>query len=200
MGNDEGPQGNEHVLGELASLVTLARSQAGAVTLPESLVVTQLEEILTRLEPQEVKTFTIEKRIGEGQFLAIGALGSTTLSILAGLLVHPGAFALAAWKLRRLLYWDKFWRPHVIGLFVQLDGIDAQVFEAVHHLESAWVIRNFDAYEGRQYEAAFGTEAPTPDRIVETTGLNAGEVLAAITRLEAAQVLRSDGVRYWIPL
>lgn len=188
------------LLQELAALIAVVRQEISGEELPESLVATQLEEIVSRLAPEEVASFTFEKRIGEGKFLAIGALGGTSLSILAGLLIHPGTFGLAIWKLRRLLYWDKYWRPHVIGLYVQLDGVDAQVFEAIHFLESQWVIRNFEAYEAGRLESAFGKEAPMPERIVEATGIDTTDVLAVLTRLQAARVVRSDGVRYWIPL
>lgn len=141
----------------------------------------------------------LQKRVGDRKFVAIGLAGTMALSIVGGLLVHPGAYLAPAWKLTRMLRWDRGWRPTVIRLYERLEGVEGDVFEAVHHLESAAVVTNFDALAARDFENAYGTVAPTARDVADLLPHVArDDVHDSLAALYARQVLRSDGKTFWI--
>ena len=163
--------------------------------LPLWLIEAQLQVIEDRLTAAGT---VLERRIGEGKFLAIGALATVSASIALGMLIHPSAVAAAAWKFRRLLYLDRDWRPHIIAIYVELEGVDRDVFEAIHWLSLEPFVVNFDKYESEDFASAFGVEAPDLPRVVTRVELDVAAVSEAIARLVRAEVLKTDGRRYWI--
>lgn len=185
---------NQESLSDLVARYQVA--VAGKAVAPW-LIEAQLQAVDDRLEKEAVDLY---RRVGEGRFLAIGTIAAMSLSIALGLLIHPGAILAAAWKLRRLLYFDRDWRPQVVALYVTLDGTDRQVFEAVHWLCMELIVVNFERYEAEDFANAYGTDAPGLQRIIDRLDIEATEVSKSLVRLLRSEVLRSDGSRYWIPL
>lgn len=185
----------------LVDVVTSVQQSQSGHALPRWQIQAQIEAIFASFDDEHRDEDGLSKRIGEGRFLAVGTIGTVSLAIIAGLLIHPGAYLAAAWKVKRLLYWDRQWRPHVIALYTKLDGVEAEVFEAVHQLESELIIINFERYEAEDFESALGREAPTFERIADELPEHSHSLLAStISSLVTRQILKQDGERYWIAL
>lgn len=182
---------------DLAAAVTEIQSRRNrevAEQVPDWLIEAHLRSVL-----DPTTTTGLTKRIGKGKFFAVGLVGGAFLSVLGGFLMHPAAFLLPLWKLKRLLYFDREWRPRLLTVYVQLDGDDALVFEAIHDLGTRAVILNYDALEARDFENAYGTDAPTLGEIQEQVDrLSAEEVGAIALNLLSRGILRTDGERFWI--
>ncbi len=142
----------------------------------------------------------VERRIGDGRWLAVGDLGGLGLAIVLGPLLHLVAAGPAVRSMRRLLRFDSGWRPRVITLYARLEGLDRDVFEAVHDLQNRWLIVNFDALADRNYEHAFGQVAPTAHDLIAAVAPRGDPeaTAAALQRLTYRGILKSDGERYWI--
>ena len=170
------------------------RRSVNAAEVPGWLVSAHLAHVLM----ETGATPALRKRIGEGRFVAFGLLASVGLSLMGGFLIHPAAASFPLWKLKRLLYWDRTWRPHLLALYVQLEGDDALVFEAVHFLATRAIVVNYDAIAARNFDDAFGTDPPTADQVVSAVALESERVHRAIHRLLAVGVLKSDGASFRI--
>jgi len=179
----------------LVEAVVQFQQQLSGRSLAPWLIEAQLQIIDDRLISRGV---VLERRLGEGRFLAIGAIATISFSIALGLLVHPSALLAAGWKLRRFLYLDRDWRPHIIAIYVQLEGIDRAVFEAIHWLSLEPLVTDFERFEAEDFAHAFGVEAPDLNRVVERVGGEDAEIASSMARLVRSEVLKSDGHRYWI--
>lgn len=198
MTNEEVPRDAQFALPDAILHAVEAHYEHLGTGVPRWQLVAQLEAIDQGLATEE-RYSSLSRRIGERRFLALGTLGVTSLSILAGLLVNPLALGAAAWKLRRLLYWDREWRPKVIALYADLDGVQGDVFEAVHDLESNAVVVNFDALYERRFDDAYGTVAPTSGDIHQLLSEYERHVIdETLALLAKSQILKTDGERYWI--
>ncbi|MEB2526672.1 hypothetical protein [Kocuria rosea] len=186
---------NQHQLSNLVALLQTRRREGGAPEIPDWMVEAHLIEVIST----PATGGAMKKRIGEGEFVALGLIGTVSLSLIAGFLAHPAAFVLPAWKLKRLLYWDRDWRPHLLTLYARLKGNEAIVFEAVHDISTRAVIVNYDALEARDFENAYGTEAPTISEIeAKVAGITSSDLPKVLLKLHSRGILKSDGTRYWI--
>lgn len=179
----------------LVEAIVQFQEQSGGRSLAPWLVEAQLQVIDDRLISDGI---VLERRIGEGRFLAIGAIAAVSFSIALGLLVHPAALLAAGWKLRRFLYLDRDWRPHIIAIYIQLDGVDRAVFEAIHWLSLEPLITDFERFEAEDFAHAFGVEAPDLERVAERVDASSAEIASSLTGLIRSEVVKTDGRRYWI--
>lgn len=181
---------------ELIEYIAASQSESLGFAMNHWIIEAQLEEIEAGLSSDG--DVALQRRIGEGRFLAIGAIATVSLSIAVGIMIHPTAFAAAAWKFRRLLYFDRNWRPKVIALFVQLVGVERDVFEAVHWLSLEAIVTNYERYEAEDFVKGMGTEAPVFAQIAAKLEYPDESIATALSKLVRTEVLRSDGSRYWI--
>ncbi len=182
-------------IGILVKTLQERRRALGGLPLDDRLVSAHLSAVLGDPGPSN----GLLKRVGDGRFLAVGLLGTVGIGLLGGFLTHPVALALPLWKLKRLLYLDREWRPHLLTLYIQLEGGEARVFEAVHALNTKAVVVNYASLEARDFRDAFGTEAPSADDIIsEVADLPEESVSKILASLVTREILRCDGSSYWI--
>jgi hypothetical protein len=139
-------------------------------------------------------------RIGAGKYLAVGSLGRLGLTVVLGPMFHLVAAGTALSSVRRLLKFDRDWRPSVVAIYAQLEGLERDVFETIHEAQNEWIVVNYDAVEERRYSEAFGRVAPTAAEVARrlSSRANEGDLLSVLTDLLGRRILDTDGSRYWI--
>jgi hypothetical protein len=82
----------------------------------------------------------------------------------------------------------------VLAVYVRLEGVDRDVFEAIHELQSRWVVTNFDALEARQFDQAYARVAPSAAEVRDLVGSDSSEIGESLARLvEQRVVAYTDG-------
>jgi hypothetical protein len=139
-------------------------------------------------------------RIGEGRYVAVGALSRLGVTVILGPVLHVVAAGAALSSARSLLEFDRKWRPRVVTLYARLDGREREVFEVVHAAQNAWVIVNYDAEAQSRFNEVYGHVAPTPGEIASGCmgRMSESEVRDVLAELHRRRILDSDGTRYWI--
>jgi hypothetical protein len=202
----------------MAETITIGRDQGLRLRLDELLEVVQ-KASLGGLSPQDVELAEVQlrdtllasalaaapagrarRRVGEGKYLAVGAIGRLGLSVVLGPVLHLVAAGTALSSVRRLLKVDRDWRPRVVALYVCLDGLDRDVFEAIHAAQNEWLIVNYDAIAIDRYSEAFGRVAPTAAEVTSRLIPRADEAAVGRTLADLVSrgILDSDGSQYWI--
>jgi hypothetical protein len=197
IGQDEGLRLDLEALVEVLHRESKAGLDANDLELAEA----QLRDVLRASAMVKVPVQPRERRrIGKGRYLAVGALGRVGLSIVLGPVLHVVAAGSALSSVRQLLKVDRDWRPRVVAIYARLDGLDRNVFEAIHEAQNEWIITNYDAIAQRQYSQAFGQVAPTASDVVARLSANPSEarVRSVLANLVSRGILDTDGLRYWI--
>jgi hypothetical protein len=195
-----GPYGGLRI--ELDALLEIVRSETSSPLDPDDLSLAEghLRDVLGDSEARATPMPGLGRRIGEGRYLAVGALGALGLSIILGPVLHVLAAGTALGSARRLLRWDRSWRPQVIAIYARLEGVQRDVFEAIHEAQNEWIVVNYDALEEGQYSNAYGRVAPTAtDVAMRLTGrASEVDVREALAVLARRGILDTDGSGYWI--
>ena len=139
-------------------------------------------------------------RVGEGRYVAVGALSRLGVMVILGPVLHVVAAGAALSGARRLLEFDRNWRPRVVTLYAQLEGREREVFEVVHAAQNAWVVVNYDAEAQGRFNDMYGRVAPTPVDVATGCGgsMSESDVRDVLAELHRRRILDSDGGRYWI--
>jgi hypothetical protein len=190
---------------QLDQLIGVLQRAAGVLGDDDELVAREhLSTVLARAEA-DVAPPTLERRIGGGRFLAVGSLSRLGLGVVLGPLLHAVGTGVAISSAIKLLRFDAQLRPRVLALYARLEGVDRQIFEAVHEIQSQYVVVNFDALGSDRPATAFGRRSATLREIVQL--IESGEypeipgavaIADAAGRLVARGILRTDGATFAI--
>jgi hypothetical protein len=144
----------------------------------------------------------LERRVGPGRYLGISDLTALGVTVVLGPVVHLLATGSAVFSLRRLIRFDSGWRPRLVAIYAQLSGAEREVFEAVHHLHSEWIVANYDALRSHDPASAYARVAPTLREVSTLISADSppSDVAEAANRLVTRRILATDGERYWIRL
>jgi hypothetical protein len=133
---------------------------------------------------------------GSGRFFNIGAPAKVLVGfVLAAFLGAPAHLA----SLKALIRFDRQRMPHLITVFRQLDGIERDVFDALHTEFARWVVVNYDyVRDPHQQGNAYGHIWPTAEQVAEVLDRSLVDIQGALIQLQEDGVVRVDNGRWAI--
>jgi hypothetical protein len=86
----------------------------------------------------------------------------------------------------------------LLHAYVQLEGVDCDVFEAVHRLGLRHAVVNYDALRDGDWERAYGLNPPTSEEVMTNVKADPGSVRESLAALAKRDIIKRRGDGRWI--
>jgi len=135
--------------------------------------------------------------VGSGRFFNVGASAKTLVGFaIAMFLGHPKQ---AVVGLKSLVKFDGRLRPHLITIFAELEGLQRDVFDALHRGWKEWVVVNYDFQnDPDKQDHAYGHVWPTTAEITAMVGKDPAEIATALAQLLEEGIVKVEDGRWAI--